>query len=190
MGRFNAFEKEIDFSFWREICHSHGKTLGYRRGEYFVHEGEVMRSVGWIVSGGFKHSLTDSVGCAKSVGFVFEGSILANYISVMMGAPMPTDIIALKDSEVLVVPASMIRDRLLYDPTLSIRFAQALFAQAYSIILDGYRLTPEQRYHNLAGRFPRIFDLVSLGEIASYLNISRRQLHRFRESGAEGSAKQ
>lgn len=190
MGRFNAFEKEIDFSFWREICHSHGKTLGYRRGEYFVHEGEVMRSVGWIVTGGFKHSLTDSVGCAKSVGFVFEGSILANYISVMKGAPMPTDIIALENSEVLVVPASMIRDRLLYDPTLSIRFAQALFAQAYGIILDGYRLTPEQRYHNLAERFPRIFDLVSLGEIASYLNISRRQLHRFRESGAESSAKQ
>lgn len=34
----------------------------------------------------------------------------------------------------------------------------------------------------LQKRFPQLFNLVSLGEIASFLNISRRQLHRIRES--------
>ena len=61
---------------------------------------------------------------------------------------------------------------------------QALFEQAYEMFLNNYRSTPEQRYRQLLARYryPRLFDLVSLGEIATYLNISRRQLHRFRET--------
>lgn len=78
MAQFNAFEEAIDFSFWRELCETYGELRRYRRGEYFVRAGEVLRKVGWIVSGGFRHSLIDNSGNAKTVGFVFEGSVLAN----------------------------------------------------------------------------------------------------------------
>lgn len=182
MAQFNPFEDAIDFSFWKEICEEHGTLRHYSRGDYFVHAGNVLKEVGWIVSGGFKHSLVDSSGNLKAVGFVFEGSILANYLSTSKGLKMPTDIIALEDSEVLVTPVEMMRNRLAYDPTLNIKFAQALFEQAYTFILNDYRFSPEQRYHQLWQRYPRILELVSLGEIASYLNISRRQLYRIRES--------
>lgn len=181
MAQFNAFEEAIDFSFWKEICYSQGTLRQYKRGECFVRVGEMLRNVGWIVSGGFKHSLIDNSGKAKAVGFVFEGSILANYLSAMHGKEMPVDIIALEDSDVLVVPVGVIRDKLMSDPTLNVRFAQALFEQAYEHILNDYRSTPEQRYRQLKQRYPRIFELVPLGEIASFLNISRRQLHRIRE---------
>lgn len=181
-SQFNAFEEAIDFSFWRELCEKHGTLRHYRRGEYFARTGEIVREAGWIVSGGFKHSLIDNDGNAKTVGFVFEGSVLANYISSMHGKKMPTDIIALMDSDVLVIPASLIRERLMFDPTLYIKFLDALFEQAYDLVLNNYRSTPEQRYRQLLVRYPRLFDLVSLGEIATYLNISRRQLHRFGET--------
>ena len=179
---FNAFEEAIDFSFWKELCEKHGMPRHFRRGEYFAHTGEVLKNAGWIVKGGFKHSLIDNSGNAKTVGFVFEGSVLANYISSMHGKRMPTDIIALMDSDVLVIPASQIRERLMFDPTLYIKFLDALFEQAYEHTLNNYRYTPEQRDRQLLARYPRLFDLVSLGEIATYLNISRRQLHRFRET--------
>lgn len=182
--QFNAFEKTLDFSFWRELCERQGTLRHFRRGEYFAQTGEVLKNAGWIVKGGFKHSLIDTSGNAKTVGFVFEGSVLANYISSMHGKEIPTDIIALEDSDVLVVPASIIRERLTLDPTLYIKFLDALFGQAYEQVLNTYRSTPEQRYRQLLARYPRLFDLVSLGEIATYLNISRRQLHRFRESVA------
>ena len=100
----------------------------------------------------------------------------------MHGKKMPTDIIALEDSDVLVIPSSLIRERLMLDPTLYIKFLDALFEQAYGLVLDNYRSTHEPRYRQLLARYPRLFDLVSLGEIATYLNISRRQLHRFRET--------
>lgn len=182
MAQFNTFEEAINFSFWREICEMHGSLRHFRRGEYFARTCEVLKNAGWIVSGGFKHSLIDDSGNAKTVGFVFEGSVLANYISSMHGKKMPTDIIALEDSDVLIIPASMIRERLMLDPTLYIKFMDALFEQAYGQVLNVYRSTPEQRYRQLLSRYPRLFELVSLGEIASYLNISRRQLHRIRET--------
>ena len=88
---------------------------------------------------------------------VFEGSIIANYISILYGKKMPTDIVALEDSDVLVVPASLMRERIIQDPTLHIRFANALFEQAYEHVLNDYRSTPEQRFKQLFERYPRLF---------------------------------
>lgn len=62
--------------------------------------------------------------------------------------------------------------------------------QAYEHTLNDYRSTPEQRYRQLLVRYPRLFEVVSLGEIATYLNISRRQLHRICEIIAAETAKQ
>lgn len=187
MAQFNAFEEAVDFSFWREVCEERGVTRRYRRGDCFVRAGERLRDVGWIVFGGFKHCLTDSEGNEKAVGFVFSGSILANYVATMFGKPMPTDIIAIEDSDVLVIPAEHIHRKLQSNRELHLRFVQALFEQAYGLILNDYRSTPQQRYRQLCRRYPRILSLVSLGEIASYLNISRRQLHRIRRAENEKS---
>lgn len=181
MAGLNNFERSVDFSFWRDTCEEFGTSRRYKRGEYFVHAGEVLKYCGWIKSGGFKHTLTDSDGNLKTVGFVFDGSVLANYSSGIHGRRMPTDIIALKDSEVLVVPTEFIKERLDTEPPLHLKLVQSLFDDAYNIILDRYRLSAYDRYRRLIERFPRIFDLVPLSEIASYLNISLRQLHRFRE---------
>ncbi len=45
MAQFNAFEEAIDFSFWKELCEKHGKPQHFRRGEYFVRTGEVLKNV-------------------------------------------------------------------------------------------------------------------------------------------------
>lgn len=181
MGRFNDFERYTDFSFWKDICEKYGTPRRYRRGEYFAHSGEILRYCGWINAGGFKHTLADAEGNLKTVGFVFDGSVLANYSSNFRDQPMPTDIIALRDSEVIVVPVHFIRERLSDDQELHLNFLQSLFDQAYKTILDTYRISSYGRYVQLTERFPHILELVPLSEIASYLNISLRQLHRFRE---------
>ena len=182
MAQFNKFETVVDFSFWKEACEKYGSIVRYRRGDYFAHAGTMLREVGWIISGGFKHSIIDSTGKEKAVGFVFDGAVLANYESAIIGKLMPTNISALEDSEVWVIPAEIIKNRLAYDPTLEIRFLQALFGQAYEFILHTARYSPAERYEQLIDRFPRITQLVSLKDIASYLNISYRQLLRIRDS--------
>lgn len=189
MRHFNRFEAVIDFAFWKEICETHGEKRHFNRGEYFARSGETLRHVGWILSGGFRHSITDSSGNYKAVGFVFKESILANYLSFMLEQPMPTDLVAIAESEVLVAPASLIRDRLMADPTLHIAVTQILFKQAYDRILDSYMYCAEERYRILMERYPRILEYLSLGEVASYLNISLRQIHRFREARNKSSGR-
>ena len=94
---------------------------------------------------------------------------------------MPTSIIALEDSDVMVVPTKQIRIYIENNPELHLRLVQSLFLQAHQTILNSYYYSLIKRYRQLIERFPNIHKLVSMGEIASYLNISRRQLHRFRE---------
>ena len=182
MEKFNAFEQDIDFAFWKEICESQGELRHFRRGEYFVYSGENLKHCGWIQSGGFKHTLADSEGNLKTVGFVFKNAVLANYSAIMQGRSMANDIVALEDSDVMVVSTKLIREYIKGNPELHLCLVQSLFCQAHRTILNGYYYSPLQRYLQLIEQFPRILELVSLGEIASYLNISRRQLHRFRES--------
>ncbi len=180
MVRFNDFEKTLDLSVWKELCEKYGKPQQICRGEYFVHSGEVLDKFGWIVSGVFKHTLTASDGIVKTIGFTFSDTLLSNYESVMYSKKMRTDIIALEDSELLVAPADVMRDKLLGDPTLHTQFIQSLFDQLYECFLDFYRYSPEQRYKKLLERCPQIINIVPYGDIASYLNISRRQFQRIR----------
>ena len=99
MEKFNDFERDIDFAFWKNICESHGELRHFRRGECFVHSGEELKFCGWIKTGGFKHTLTDSEGNHKVVGLVFRNAVLANYSATMFNRPITTDIIALEDSD-------------------------------------------------------------------------------------------
>lgn len=181
MEHFNKFKRGIDSSFWREVCEKFGNRQRILRGEYFVHSGEIMRNVGWIFSEFFKHSLTASDGSKKTVGYITNNSLLADYDSIMFSKEMKTDVIALQDSDVIVAPANIMRDWLLCDPTLHTRFLQNLFEQFYTLFFDVYRYAPEQRFHLLMKRYPKIMNIVPLGEISSYLNISVRKLQKIRD---------
>lgn len=179
-AKFNAYEEQFDLSFLKEICEEHGERITFRRGEFFAHSNCRCRRIGWIVSGAFKHTLTDRKGNVKTVGFAFSNSVVGNYLGAVAGQKLPTDIVALKDSEVQVAQASPLIERLEADPALHVRFVQALFAQCYDTLLSVYALTPEERYRELVARAPELLSHVTLAELSSYLNISLRQLHRFR----------
>ena len=60
-------------------------------------------------SGGFKYSLMSSDGNNR-IGFSLYESLLIDYESVMHFTKMRTDIIALEDSEVIVIPAKIMRE--------------------------------------------------------------------------------
>ncbi|MDE6521585.1 MAG: hypothetical protein K2L17_02110 [Muribaculaceae bacterium] len=85
---------------------------------------------------------------------------------------MRTDIIALEDSEVIVIPAKIIREKLNRDHELNKNLMKGLFEQLYDQFLEFSNHTPGQRYLRLLDRYPRITEIASYGDIASYLNIS------------------
>ncbi len=97
-----------------------------------------MEYVGWIDSGGFKYSLTASNGIDKTIGFALSDSILINYESVMYSKKMQIDLIALEDSEVLVIPSRQIGDILRSDTALNSHLILTLYEQLYDQFLDFY----------------------------------------------------
>ena len=48
--------------------------------------------------------------------------------------------------------------------------------------------TPAERFHELVTRYPGVTHNLPIQEIASYLGISRRQLHRIREAESAADA--
>ena len=146
------------------------------RGEFFALSGEVMEYTGGIVSGCFKYSLMASDGNNRVIGFSLDDSLLIDHESVMLSTKMRTDIIALEDSEVILIPAKIMREKLNRDHELNMNFMMGLFEQLYDQFLDFCSHTPAQRYLRLLHRYPRIIEIASYGDIASYFSISRTKL--------------
>ena len=68
------------------------------------------------------------------------------------------------------------REKLNRDHELNMNFLMGLFEQLYDQFLEFSNLTPGQRYLRLLHRYPRIIEIASYGDIASYFNISRTKL--------------
>ena len=62
MGNFNSFIDKLDMDFWHEICAKNGKLCHYKKGEFFVQQGDVIRYMGIVKEGYFKYVVTDSKG--------------------------------------------------------------------------------------------------------------------------------
>ena len=178
MTKDNSKMNPIDFSICNEVFEKFGERRLIGQGEYFARSGEVMEYAGWIVSGGFKYSLKSSNGNDKVIGFSLDDSLLIDYESVMHSTKMRTDIIALEDSEVIVIPVKILREKLNHDHELNMNLMIGLFGQLYDHFLEFSNLTPAQRYLRLLDRYPQITEIASYADIVSYLNISRRQLQR------------
>ena len=180
----NNKENLINFAFCKEVFEKFGERRLISRGEYFAHSGEVMEYAGSIVSGGFKYSIMSSDGNDKVIGFSLDDSYLIDlidYESGMHSTKMRTDIIALEDSEVIVIPAKIMREKLNGNHELNMNLMMGLFEQLYDQFLEFCSNAPAQRYLQLLDRYSRITEFASYGDLASYLNISRRQLQRIRE---------
>ncbi len=59
---------------------------------------------------------------------------------------------------------------------------EAVFTTVYDRYVDLYVKTPQQRYDELVARHPDLFNLFSLKDIASFLNITPTHLSRLRKN--------
>ena len=91
---------------------------------------------------------------------------------------MRTDIIAREDSEVILIPAKILRERLNLNHELNMNLMMGLFGRLYDQFLEFCSQTQAQRYLRLLDRYPQITEIAPYGDIASYLNISRQPPQR------------
>lgn len=167
MAQLNDFMTRIDLSVLNDYVAANGKSVVYAKGERIVQQGRLCRYVGVVKSGYFKYVALNSKGHEVVTGFSFEGEVVTDYVQgFLYDRPSLTSIVAGCDAEV----------------------SSNLLQEAYCRYLNMLVKTPTERFHELVSRYPGVIHNLPIQEIASYLGISRRQLHRIREAESAAGA--
>lgn len=187
-GQFNIYDQKIDLSAIKKFCRENGRPVHYSKADVFVQQGCVAKYLGVVESGYFKYTTLTSSGNEAVVGFAFEGEIVADYYNSFNSLPSEVTIKAGTDtliSQIRTAEAKNIFDSF-FDGNLS-ALNGTLFIEIYSRYLELYRKTPTERYLDMITLYPKILDIVSLRDIASYLLVTPVYLSRIRKNLATKS---
>ncbi len=184
MATINDFLTRIDLSALNDYVAVHGTNATYAKGESIVQQGQPCRYAGIVRTGYFKYMAYNSKGQEVVTGFSFVGEVVTDYVrGFLFDQTCLTTIVAGCDSEILRVSIDELRRYLHEWNTGFVADASSqLLQEAYRRYLDLHVKNPAERYHELVDRYPGVTHNLPIQEIASYLGISRRQLHRIREA--------
>ena len=190
MAELNEFMTRIDLSVLNDYIEANGRSVVYAKGERIVQQGCLCRYVGMVKSGYFKYVALNSKGQEVVTGFSFEGEVVTDYVQgFLYDQPSLTSIVAGCKAEVLRVSVEDAR-RVIIERNSGFvaEVSSNLLQEAYCRYLNILVKTPAERFHELVSRYPGVIHNLPIQEIASYLGISRRQLHRIREAESAADA--
>lgn len=184
MAQFNLYIDNIDTDFWRGLCLSRGELRHYERGDEFLAAGTVGRYIGYIKSGALKYVCFSSDGTPHVTGLEFAGHFVCDFPGSLYREKSRCSIIATVPCEIYCVPSSIVAEMMQSDSKVKEVVedtTRQLFNTVYDRLVDLYSKTPQQRYDELISRDPYLFELFSLKDIASLLNITPTHLSRLRK---------
>lgn len=184
MAQFNSYIDNIDTDFWRDLCMSRGELRHYDKGDEFLTAGTVGRYIGYIKSGVLKYVCYSSDGTPHVVGLEFAGHFVCDFPGSLYRKKSRCSIIATVPCDIYCVPSSLVAEMMLSDTKVNEvvhSTTREVFSTVYDRLVDLYSKTPQQRYDELINRDPDLFELFSLKDIASLLNVTPTHLSRLRK---------
>lgn len=182
MAKFNMYTEYIDLTAVKNFCRDKGNVAIYPKNSTFVEQGKVGKYIGLLEYGYVKYSTITTDGEEAVVGFAFAGELVADFYNSFNDIPSLVTIKAGNKSKIYQIPISEAKPYLnsVFDNNIS-QISEALFREIYKRLLELYQKTPTERYLDLINNNPDIFNIVSMRDIASYLNISPIYLSRIRK---------
>ena len=186
---FNTYKEGLDLEFLREYCMEHGERRTFLRGETLEEAGEPAQWVAFVERGCFKYLVhNDEEGKDYCTGFAFEGEFVADFPYCLDGDVSEVSIEADMPCKVCTISGRELQELFDSDPKRmlhNVRILKNLFKMAYGRDLDHYR------YRRPIDRCPLVVQMLSLKDIASFLNITPSYLSTLRkemtyETRAEG----
>jgi CRP-like cAMP-binding protein len=158
------------------------KAKKYKKGEFFLSDGQVCKQVGFITKGLMRYYINHD-GEEKTYYFSRENEYICNYESFLPQSPSSKIIQALEDSDVLVISYSDLQ--LLYT---SVREGERLgriaiegvFLQILNELNSFYTETPELRYERFLEKHADLQQRISQYHIASFVGVKPQSLSRIR----------
>lgn len=183
-SQFNSYIDNIDTDFWQNLCKSRGQLRHYDKGEAFITAGEVGRYIGYVESGVLKYVWFSSDGAPHVVGLEFAGHFVCDFPGSLYRQKSRCSIIATVPCEIYCIPSAEVAELMRSDEKISQIIetsTRELFYTLYDRFVDIYSKSPQQRYDELLHLDPNLFQLFSLKDIASLLNITPTHLSRLRK---------
>lgn len=167
-----------------EVFFSRFNPVSYKKGEYFVKEGQVSRYIGFIVKGCLM-CVYKNDGKEYIDEFSMDNEFISAYASFITGTPADKDIICLEDCELQILGYKDLQELYkldqVYERTGRL-IAEMLFInwqqRVKSLLLDD----AETRYLKLTENRPDLIQRVPQYLAAQYLGISPETLSRIRRN--------
>ena len=185
LREFNLYLKGLDLGFWSKLIQEYGSLRIFNKGEEFVGLGNVAKYVGLIKSGSVKYIAYTSDYDEKIVGLETIGGFAASWPYCLHNRPSVVSIIANSDSEIYCLSVNWINEQSKKNIELKRQIEQAtnmVFYNTYERLLSFYIETPKERYDAMLKKCPKIFEIFSLKDISSFLNITPTHLSRLRKN--------
>ncbi|MBI3219369.1 MAG: Crp/Fnr family transcriptional regulator [Bacteroidetes bacterium] len=128
--------------------------------------------------------VSDNGGVEHTIHFALENQFIADYSSFMLRQPSLYTLQALEETEVVVMPRSIIEwsyQNLRQGDRLGRLIAEFYFIYHDNRIKNMYARTPKERYDTITEVFPNIHNRVPQHMIASYLGITPVHLSRIKK---------
>ena len=182
---FNSYKEGLDLEFLRAYCMEKGERRVMERGETLEEAGEPAQWVAYVERGCFKYMVhNDEEGKDYCTGFAFEGEFVADFPYCLDGDVSEVSIEADMPCEVRVISGQELQALFDNDPAMAkmdVKILKNLFKMVYARSLDHYRYTARNRYRRLLDRCPQVVQMLSLKDIASFLNVTPVYLSKIRK---------
>jgi CRP-like cAMP-binding protein len=167
----------------KEVIRSLFKEKIYKKGDFFLADGQICKHVGFIARGLMRYYINHD-GEEKTYAFSQEDQYVSNYESFLPQRPSSKIIQALEDSHVFVISYqdlqilyAKVREGERYG-----RIAvEAVFLQMLRDINSFYTETPEVRYEGFLTNHPDLQQRISQYHIASFVGVKAQSLSRIRK---------
>jgi len=157
-----------------------------KKGEHFLSEGQVCRSVAIIGSGLVRYYINDD-GNEGTYYFGSEGDFVCDYESFLPQVPSNKNIQALEDSSIYMISYDSLQ-KLYKELKEGERLGRLGIEQVFVTVLQQlasfYKDSPELRYQRFVSTYSDISQRVPQYYIASYIGIKPQSLSRIRKRAA------
>ena len=167
----------------RDLVTSLFKEKTYKKGDFFLTEGQICKKVGFVAKGLMRYYINHD-GEEKTYAFSQENNFVCNYESFLPQSPSVKIIQALEDCDVLVISHDELQ--IFYaNVREGERFGriaiEAVFLQLLQDISSFYIESPELRYERFIKNHADLQQRISQYHIASYVGVKPQSLSRIRK---------
>lgn len=159
------------------------KETQFAKGEYFLQEGGVCRSVGFIQEGLVRYFINKD-GQELTGEFGKEGDFVCNYVSFLDHSVSDESIQCLEDTRMLVISFNDLQvfyNIIAEGNKFGRLIAEQLFVYAKRKIASMYSDPPETRYLQFLQLYPDLQQRIPQYHISSYVGVKPPSLSRIRK---------